>query len=314
MAEHRLKNLDPHDVTTKNEKISPSVAAKMLDDTEKCPDFVNRNLRQSHVDSLAGDMKVGNWAPNGTTIVIGTNKAVLDGQHRLWAIIESETTQIIPVARGVDPRAYVTIDTGMKRKTADFLKGEGIGNATGVASTLNWLHRLRSETMTGGTGSNNSLTSAEQLRLFHRESGIAEHAYAADLAKPLLPPSVAILCHYIFSQDRSREIADAFMAAIGEGTSLKKTDPVWALRERLIAARTEAHRRKLAPLEKFALCFKAWEMTVDGVSLARKGSLVWVKGREKFPYLDSKASARRRKARKQPSNRTKRGGSKRAAN
>lgn len=314
MAEHRLKNLDPHEVKTKNEKISPSVAAKMLDDTEKCPDFVNRNLRQSHVDSLAGDMKVGNWAPNGKTIVVGTNGAVLDGQHRLWAIIESETTQIIPVARGVDPRAFVTIDVGMKRKTADFLKGEGIANATGVAATLNWLHRYRGQTMKGGTGANNSLTSAEQLRLFHRESAIADHAYAAELTKPLLPPSVAILSHYLFTQDRNREVADAFMSAIGEGTGLKKSDPVWALRERLIAARTEAQKRKLSPLEKFALCFKAWEMTVDGIPISRKGSLVWVKNREKFPYLDSKASARRRKARKQPSNKRKRGGGKRAAN
>lgn len=317
MAEHRLKNLDPKKVTFKNERITPSVAAKILDDTEKCPDFVNRNLRQGHVDSLAGDMKSGNWAPNGKTIVIGTNGAALDGQHRLWAIVESETTQIIPVARGVDPRAYITIDTGMKRKTADFLKNLNVSNAAAVGATLNWLYRYRNQSMTGGTGTNNSLTEPEKLRLFKKESDIEDHAYAADMVKSggqgLLPPSVAILSHYIFTQDRSRAEADDFFTALGEGTGLKKTDPVWALRERLFQAKTDPTRRKLSPLEKFALTFKAWEMTVDGITLSRKGSLIWVKGREQFPYLDSRASRRRRKARKTPSE-SKRRNKGRAAN
>src|SRR6266568_3853923 len=81
----------------------------------------NRPVRKRHVEFLAAEILAGNWQVNGQAIVIADNEEVLDGQHRLFAIIEAGKPIQSLVVYGITPEAFRTIDTGAKRTGADAL-------------------------------------------------------------------------------------------------------------------------------------------------------------------------------------------------
>lgn len=84
----------------------------------------NRKLRRSYVNQLSDVMSRGLFqSENGQTIVVGDDDGILyDGQHRLEAIVKSDTCYNFIVAYIVDGKdRYKTIDQGTKRTAADFI-------------------------------------------------------------------------------------------------------------------------------------------------------------------------------------------------
>lgn len=96
--------------------ITPQKAQEMLDKTTK----ENRRLRTPVVDGYVRDMLAGKWRL-GTVIAIDTEGNVIDGQHRLNAVIESGTTQQFYIRSGVEPENAI-FDTGAPRTLHDVLK------------------------------------------------------------------------------------------------------------------------------------------------------------------------------------------------
>ncbi|MNX86001.1 hypothetical protein D3C86_1178590 [compost metagenome] len=94
----------------------------------------NRKLRDGVVEQYAQDMKAGRWTNCPTPISFYADGDVADGQHRLWAIVESSTTQTFPVARGLDRADGLNIDTGLNRSVVDNSRISGVD--TGLSNTL----------------------------------------------------------------------------------------------------------------------------------------------------------------------------------
>lgn len=107
-------------ITTKRERINPALAAKYLN-RNTC----NRPLRQGVVEKYAADMKAGNWTECAADIVIYDTHEIGDGQHRLYAIIESGTTQEFFVKRNFPKDAALNVDTGVARSFRDNSKIAG---------------------------------------------------------------------------------------------------------------------------------------------------------------------------------------------
>lgn len=101
-------------------KITPEIAAKMLD--SKNPK--NRRLSRASVLPLARDMAEGRWVSD-VPIILDRYGNILDGQHRLAAIVESGTSVKMLVIRNATPDTRRVIDQGRKRSPADVLKLEG---------------------------------------------------------------------------------------------------------------------------------------------------------------------------------------------
>lgn len=80
-------------------KIGPREAEKMLD-----KNIDNRKLRPAVVREYAGYMKNGLWRENGESILVTQEGYLLNGQHRLHAIIASGVTinVLIVTVRAVD--------------------------------------------------------------------------------------------------------------------------------------------------------------------------------------------------------------------
>jgi hypothetical protein len=106
------------------EEITPDTAKLYL---ELAPFPLQRKLRAGHVDELATYMRKGVFKPN-TTIrfnVVGKSLYLIDGQHRLQAIVESNRPQVFVVLTERVERMedveqnYTWIDLGKKRSFLD---------------------------------------------------------------------------------------------------------------------------------------------------------------------------------------------------
>lgn len=116
-------------ISSEEELITPIKAEEWLNRNTH-----NRPLHNSLVSKYADEMKRKQWVLNGEAIIFDYNGVLLDGQHRLWACIESQSNFQSVVTRGVAPEGFVTIDTGSKRSNSDVLAIAGI--STDLVKTL----------------------------------------------------------------------------------------------------------------------------------------------------------------------------------
>lgn len=103
----------------------------------------NRPLRKDAVQKLAEDMRNGRWMDNGETIKFSAEGVLLDGQHRLMAIVESDVRLPLLVVRGLDEAAQATIDIGAVRTTGNILALNGIPNGNKIAALARVIIRYR---------------------------------------------------------------------------------------------------------------------------------------------------------------------------
>ncbi len=78
-----------------------------------------RSLRLNHVESLAGEMIRGEWKLTGQPIIFDEHDKLIDGQHRMEAVVLSGVAIQTMVTRGIAPVAYNCIDGGIVRSVAD---------------------------------------------------------------------------------------------------------------------------------------------------------------------------------------------------
>jgi hypothetical protein len=112
------------------ETITPARAEEILAGNTR-----NRHLRSTLVSQYASDMVAGRWKETHQGIAINCDGTLLDGQHRLAAIVQSNTTQRMLVATGVPSESQVAMDDHAKRAAHDSLtldRGETV-TATDVA-------------------------------------------------------------------------------------------------------------------------------------------------------------------------------------
>lgn len=102
------------------EKVSPRKAEAWLNANK-----TNRSLRDGVVERYADDMRNGRWTTCLMPISFYADGDLADGQHRLYAIIESDTTQEFEVVRGLDRQAGLNIDTGLNRSLVDSARISG---------------------------------------------------------------------------------------------------------------------------------------------------------------------------------------------
>lgn len=100
-------------------KVSPEEAERLLNEHNP---YNYRRMNLSTVKIYAKDMKDGNWKENGETVKIDINGNLIDGQHRMQAIVDSGVSIEVIFVEGLDPSVADTIDIGRKRTIEQYLK------------------------------------------------------------------------------------------------------------------------------------------------------------------------------------------------
>lgn len=109
--------------------VSPEMATNWLSNNGS-----NRPLRKSHLASIALAMNADQFKLTHQPIAIDARGMLLDGQHRLRAIVLTGKTVELFVCFGADRSTFDVLDTGLVRTIAERL-GTNIYNTT-VATTL----------------------------------------------------------------------------------------------------------------------------------------------------------------------------------
>lgn len=119
--------------------IGPEVAKDLLVKNRS-----NRNLREKHVMYLANEMLSGRWQQKtGDTIkFIGQMDELIDGQHRLHAVIKSGKTFDFYVALNCAKDAFQYIDVGLNRTNSDIVFLGGFSKNSTKISSLVIKHRM----------------------------------------------------------------------------------------------------------------------------------------------------------------------------
>lgn len=118
----------------RHEDITPASAHRYLAASDG-----NRHLNQDYVLSLAVSMEMARWDDSASEIVFDENGVLVDGHHRLNAIITFGKPVRMLVKRGVAKSARNVIDTGRTRTIRDlftmFRPGQGYVNEKRAALT-----------------------------------------------------------------------------------------------------------------------------------------------------------------------------------
>lgn len=117
-------------------KVTPEVATELLKYNIKG----QRKLSAEAVEKYAGDMATDEWVFNGAPILFDKKNQLIDGQHRLNAIMEADEAQVVVIVRGVDTDAMGTVDMNRRRSYADTIAMRGISHHADVAAIAgrNW--------------------------------------------------------------------------------------------------------------------------------------------------------------------------------
>lgn len=139
------------------ETITPAKAQEYLQHSES----KNRPISKVFVRSYADTMKKGKWLLNGVCIIFDDKGNILDGRHRLTAVIEAGIPVSFDVIRGVDPQAFTTYDCGRHRTVGQLLAMQDVKHYNLIASIISANDRLvKSERLC----ENNSCASASRIK------------------------------------------------------------------------------------------------------------------------------------------------------
>lgn len=97
--------------------VTPEMAAQILDASNRG----NRKLRPGVVSKYAAMMKNGDWKLSPEPIVLSATNRLLNGQHRLSAVVQSGQPCNFFVIRGVADETFSVLDRGAGRNVADAL-------------------------------------------------------------------------------------------------------------------------------------------------------------------------------------------------
>lgn len=119
------------------ETITPAKAKEYLDKSGG-----NRNISKPVVESYAASMRAGKWLLNGEAITFDIDGVLLNGHHRLHAVILAQVPIKTFVTRGVEHECFTTYDCGRHRTVGQLIGMQGIKNYNIVASAVSLASRL----------------------------------------------------------------------------------------------------------------------------------------------------------------------------
>ena len=112
--------------------VTPELAQAMLSYLHED----QRRIRVGHMNGLSAHMRAGRFE-GIDTIKLDAEGNVIDGQHRLSAIVESGEPQHMIIVTSVPESVKQYLDQGAKRNEGDRLKMQfGLNPSTGVKTAL----------------------------------------------------------------------------------------------------------------------------------------------------------------------------------
>lgn len=225
-----------HEIFTDRVLVVPGVAAELL---RRNPD--NRNISAVKAEHYARDMAAGRWAENGETVIVSQSGELNDGQHRMQAVIDSNSVIPFLFVFGVPRETRITVDQGAARGAGDYLSMLGIQYARNAGVATKFIIAFE---RSGGKSisARGSVTNAEVVARVRADGEIiksaafAHHSYQS--YRSLFSHSVMTACHYILAEIDASDAND-YLTQIALGENIKRGDPAFAVRQAFLSDKRE---------------------------------------------------------------------------
>jgi hypothetical protein len=253
---------------TEIRKITPALAEDLLKLNKN-----NRKIREATILSYSKEMKRGNWQLTGEAIKISKTKRLLDGQHRLHAIIKSGATIEMLVISELPDEIFNVLDTGSLRNAKDVLSIIGVDNPGLTSSISKFIINFNNGKYYTGTTKNESPTNKDIQTFYEQNPELTEIVkWTQENTKKfrLLTPSMVGGMYYVLSKKNITD-ADTFFGRLIYGLDLKAECSVRLLRDKLI--RDSINKSKLPTKEKVNLIITAWNHFRKGKDLKQLKSV-----------------------------------------
>lgn len=274
---------------TKVVSISPKQAQEWLSRND-----INRPPKESLILYLSKQMDKGLWRLNGETIIISKSGRLLDGQHRLHAVIKSGKTIKSNVCFDVSEDTFDSIDTGRQRSGGDVLSIRGIDNSIRKSSIIRAILLYKRGNMRAfgwqlGSGvskkvkDSTSISNHDILEYMEKNSQSIEEIYQFSVTlwqkvKIISLTQLAIF-YYLFSQ-LDKDKAQNFLNKLILGENISHGDIIGICRRRI---ENNSHSvKKLPPITITAYIIKTWNAYVLGKTFSH---LSFDVNKEKFPAV-----------------------------
>lgn len=245
-------------------KITPEIAADWLENRNLGK---NRNLSLKTAGRYAKAMSDGRWMVTHQGIAFDSDGFLIDGQHRLRAVVLAGVSVEMFVAVGFDSDTFAILDSGRRRQAGQMIAGKygsllaAAARFTGVADG--------SFTDDLVMGVYPSYAENDQvLAVVEAWPELAEYApiatSASRSARIVPAPHLAVMAQAARTQYAYR--LKGWADGVVEGTGLDKMDPRLIIRDRFIREATRlgsSNSRVLA----YAYVVKAWNAWAVGADL-----------------------------------------------
>ena len=151
-------------ITFTVEVITPELAKEYLLSNTK-----NRTLSKRTVLLYADIMRRGQWELTHEGISFDGHGRLLDGQHRLEAIISSGVSVKMVVARGLSSDTFAVINTGKTRSTGDTFSISGIKDSNNMASGVRKYLNMKTGYETSSGKSNTFITNLDVVNEYESD-------------------------------------------------------------------------------------------------------------------------------------------------
>lgn len=246
-------------------EIGPELAAEML---KANPD--NRSLSPITVDAYVRAMTNGEWRHVSDPIRLNRDNEVLDGGHRLTAIVKSGTTHTFMVVRGIPTEHRKVMDQGRPRTTRDNLAMLGITNHNAKATIASLLIRWEM-----GDPSNNRVKIQNQQGTDYvlANDHALTRAYAqARAAKVAIGLSIGT-GGAVFYKANAIDVfqANEFFNGLVTGAGVDAGSPILTVRNAIIRIKQadRTSRRRITTPEELYYIVRAWNGFRSGEYLTK---------------------------------------------
>lgn len=251
--------------TLKFEKqlITPAIANELIQRNKH-----NRQIRKSVLFRYSHDMANGRWKQNTAEVIkIAKTGRILDGQHRLHAVIKSGVSIYFYVATGLDEDVFDVLDTGKSRNAADVFTIADIRNSHQLSAIIAYFNLLK-DNKRQGRHVDRKPTNAELLEQYYEEplfwQNITNRTMVlyTSFAKILPGSTIGGFLAYLYKLNPEK--ADNFMEQLCTGLNVTNQS-IALLRNKLMQDRMSP--RKMQPTLKMALIIKTWNYFIRGIEV-----------------------------------------------
>jgi len=257
---------------TKIIKVTPTIAESWL-----IKNINNRKVSENIVRDYVQEMLAGNWKTNGESIKFDRKGNLIDGQHRLTAIVKSRVTVDCVIVTGLDPEAFDTVDIGKGRSTADTLCVKHVPNFKRVASAL---PVITAHDEGVGRKVTKHIKPSHVVRMLQSYADLPDAIEEIGKIRPLVVVQSLFDGLYYLFRRHDQKLALEYMQALRDGVGIETLNCWHRLRERLL--KNKVGVQKMENLHVCALIIKGWNCARSGTD-AKK--LSWDQNKEEYPEI-----------------------------